>query len=391
MREFIEAVISILCKLIHQKRPPLPESLLAIKKELKKKGKNNQEIKKLLPKERELVQQIKDQTSNLNINNVSRTKAYLEFYKRYPEIHWAFLGHMVSRNGGWNMTDLKGSMLSRLLTKKERDSFFAFLERGNWLIFQDAYPQFLVYEESRKRGQNLFYLLPHLDVSIFMETLWNHFLENHNKYILTMAQIINEQSYLESRVMQHPTFKKEVFSTIEFKLQDFLSMNHILFPYLEHERIKLAGQTLHQFESLHKRILLGKRLYTLLFNDQNQLKMTEKWARKISHTGSRKDYWPQIFNDVDEGMPGRILKPRLKSCTLVPGASRFYSPQLESVWKNREHQNAELGDWYKNWQVIYYLTDLEVTTNGEIENEYCKSLERLELAAITKKAISLFD
>ena len=66
---------------------------------------------------------------------------------------------MVSRNGGWNMTDLKGGLLSRLLTKKEVESFFTFLERGNWLIFQDAYPQFLVYEESKKRGKNLFYLL----------------------------------------------------------------------------------------------------------------------------------------------------------------------------------------------------------------------------------------
>ena len=78
-------------------------------------------------------------------------------------------------------------LLSRLLTKKEVESFFTFLERGNWLIFQDAYPQFLVYEESIKRGQNLFYLLPHLHVSTFMETLWNQFWDEQDSYLLTMV------------------------------------------------------------------------------------------------------------------------------------------------------------------------------------------------------------
>ena len=185
----------------------------------------------LSPKEKVLVQQIIDQTNRLNKNNVTRTKAYLDFYLRHPEIHWAFLGHMVSRNGGWNMTDLKGELLLRLLTKKEVDSFFIFLERGNWLIFQDAFPQFLVYEESKKRGLNLFFLLKYLHVSTFMETIWNHFWYEQDSYILTVGLIINEQSYLESRVLHNASFKKEVFNKLEFKLQDLLSLNHILFPY----------------------------------------------------------------------------------------------------------------------------------------------------------------
>ncbi|WCK52537.1 DUF2515 family protein [Aneurinibacillus sp. Ricciae_BoGa-3] len=87
-----------------------------------------------------------------NVNNITRTISYYDFYCRHPEIHWAFLGHMVSRNGGWNMTDLKGELLSRLLTEQEQKHFFHFLERGNWLIFQDVFPQFLLYEESLKRG-----------------------------------------------------------------------------------------------------------------------------------------------------------------------------------------------------------------------------------------------
>ena len=369
----------------------LSQSLIKLKKELKKKEKKSIPKRELTLEEITLVQQIQDQTKDLNKNNVTRTKAYLEFYNRHPEIHWAFLGHMVSRNGGWNMTDLKGGLLTDLLTQKERVSFFAFLERGNWLIFQDAFPQFLIYEESMKRGQNLFYLLPYFHVSMFMETLWNQFWEEQDSYVLTVALIINEQSYLESRVLQNPSFKKEVFSKLEFKLQDLLSMNHILFPYFKNGKIQLAGETLHHFESLHERILLGKRLYAILFSDQHRLKMTEIWAKSHPHSGSRKDYWPHIFNDINEGVPGKALKPRIRSCKIVPGSLRIYSPKLAFAWKNREHKQAEIVDWFQNWNVVKYLTDSGENIDGEIENDYCKTLERLEFAAITKKAMFLLD
>ena len=69
----------------------------------------------------------------------------------------------------------KGDLYTKLLSEKDQFTFF-FLERGNWLIFQDVYPQFLLYEQSVKK-QKSFHLLPHLNVSTFMETMWN-FLEN---------------------------------------------------------------------------------------------------------------------------------------------------------------------------------------------------------------------
>ncbi|MEH7123186.1 DUF2515 domain-containing protein [Bacillus sp. JJ1773] len=381
----------ILLKIFQQNKPPLSETLIHIKKDLKKKNGTLNFKTELSPEEKSLIQKINDRTRLLNKNNITRTKAYLDFYNRFPEIHWAFLGHMVSRNGGWNMTDLKGSFLKRLLSRKEADSFFSFLERGNWLIFQDAYPQFLIYEESLKRGRNLFHLLPHLNISSFMETIWNHFLYNHDPYILTMALVVNEQSYLEERVLKHPAYKKNVFETLEFMLQDFLSMNHILFPFMENGKLKLVGQTLHHFESLHERILLGKRLYAVLFSHKERHIFVKNWANEHPHTGSRKDYWPHIFNDINEGAPGTLLKPSIKSCQHAPGASKFYSPRLEFAWKNRVHPPAEPGDWFKDWKVIQYLVETNEKFDGEIENDYCKTLERLELAAITKKAIFLRD
>ncbi|MFJ8246891.1 DUF2515 domain-containing protein [Peribacillus asahii] len=376
-------------KLISQKKITLLEPLATIKKELKGRSKQPSIKTELSSEERTLIEQIKFKTNKWNQNNITRTKAYLDFYQCHPEVHWAFLGHMVSRNGGWNMTDLKGGLLPRLLTKKECQSFFTFLERGNWLIFQDAFPQFLLYEESIKREKNLFYLLPHFHVSLFMEIIWNRFLEDCDPYTLTIALIINEQSYLELRVIDNPVFKKSIFNTLEFKLQDLLSMNQILFPYLENGKVKLIGETLHHFESLHRRILLGKRLYSILFADSKRLNKIEQWAYLTPHSGSRKDYWPHIFHDIDEGVPGRLLKRRLKSCRILPDSIRFYSPKLEFVWKDCVHQEAEIKEWYEDWQVVYYLINSEETINGEIEDEYCQTLERIELTTIAKKAIFL--
>lgn len=374
-----------------KKQPKFSAALLKIKKELKKKEGKNGTIKRLSLEEKKLLEKIQHQTERFNINNITRTNAYLHFYNKYQDIHWAFLGHMVSRNGGWNMTDLKGEFLSRLLTKKEQQAFFSFLERGNWLIFQDAYPQFLVYDESCKRNKNLFHLLPYLQVSTFMETIWNYYWYERDLSILTIALIINEQSYLEKRVIKNPLFQKNIFHSIEFKLQDYLSLNHILFPLIDNGKIHLIGQTLHHFECLQERILLGKRLYSILFHDKELLIKAVRWANEQPHTGSRKDYWPHLFHDLKEGLPASTLRPRLKSCQLIPGMPRIYSPDLTAAWKNVNHQPAEIQDWFQNWKVLHYFLHSKEKTNGEIQSDYCKTLEKLELAAITKKAFFPFE
>lgn len=356
---------------------------------MKKRGKKNAAVK-LTREEESILKEIRKKTVKLNENNVIRTKAYFDFYQQHPEVHWAFIGHMVSRNGGWNMTDLKGELLTHLLSKQEKEAFFSFLERGNWLIFQDAYPQFLIYEESLKRNKPFFYLLPVLNVSIFMEVIWDYFWRTHDSSILTIALIINEQNYLEKRVVQNPLYQKQVLNTLEFKLQELLSFNQILFPSGEKNNVKLIGQTLRNFGSLPERILLGKKLYALLYSDEFTLKGIENWAASHPHTGSRRDYWPGIFHSIRESLSGKY-QIHLKDCKLRHGASRIYSPFLQNVWKNVSHQEAEIGDWYENHHVADELAAFHEQVNGEIEREYCKTLERIELAALAKKAISIID
>lgn len=286
------------------------------------------------------------------------------------------------------MTDLKGEFLTKLLSKKEQDLFFHFLERGNWLIFQDVYPQFLLYEESLKKNKPLFYLLPRLNVSIFMEAIWNYFWRVLDTHILCIGLVINEQSYLEQRVIQNPYYQKEVLKKIKFHLQHLLSFNQILFPA---EGDHLKGQTLHQFQSLHERILLGKRLYAVLFKNQEFNRQALEWAKRNPHTGSRKDYWPHIFNSVNEGAPGITYPLRLKSCQIHNDARRIYSPKMEYAWKNVSQPEAEPGDWFQDILVVDYLEDDIEMMEGEIKNEYCKTLERLEVVALAKKAIHFLE
>jgi hypothetical protein len=364
-----------------------------VKKELKKKMKKKSSglLPYLSENDKQCIHLIREQTRQLNQNNVTRTQAYFQFYLQHPEIHWALLGHMVSRNVGWNMTDLKGDLLIKLLPERDQEAFFSFLERGSWLIFQDVFPQLLVYDLSVRGGQEMFHLLPFFDTSTFMETMWRYFWHSGDCYTLAIALVINEQSYLEKRLIQNNHFKKTVTDTVSFKMYDFLRLNNILFPYCAEEKTEktsLAGATSRHFTSLHERILFGKKLYSLLFQREKILAGVLKWAHERSHTGSRKDYWPDLFNDVNESFPRSLYKRRVKNCVLRKGAELLYSPPLKFAWPNTPHEDAKSGDWFEDWYVLDYFHQ-EVSFNGEILNNYCKTLETIELAVMAKEAILL--
>ncbi|PMX96145.1 DUF2515 domain-containing protein, partial [Pseudomonas sp. MPR-R5A] len=76
-------------------------------------------------------------------------------------------------------------------------------------------------------------------------------------------------------------------------------------PYTNHSIVHFSGQVVHLFDELKERILLGKKLYRQLFQNESTLRSIVKWAVNHEHTGSRKDYWPHIFNNVQEGYPNQ--------------------------------------------------------------------------------------
>jgi len=338
-----------------------------------------------------IVERILADTRERNRDNVTRTNAYREYYVRCPEVHWAFLAHMVSRNGGWSMTDLQGELLPRLLAEATRRRLFDMLEDANSFIFGDAYPQLLLYEESLRRNRPLFALLPAFGVSRFMRPVWERFWENRDSALLTTALIVNEQHYIEGRIVQNPFVQEHVLSSLPFQAQAALQLNQVYFPYGGRDgegRQRLAGLILEHFGSLAERIEVGKTLYAMLFAVPAVAGGAETFAAKTPHTGSRADYWPELFATLRDGPPGGAYAPRLDGAKLRPGAARLYSPRLDAAWKTRPLREPERYDWLRDAdRACAYLTDAEAKPPFEMGAEACYGLNKIELAVLAKKAL----
>jgi hypothetical protein len=332
----------------------------------------------LSPQDRSLAADIRRRTAENNRNNVTRTAAYLDFYQRHPEIHWALLAHLVSRNGGWNMTDLRGEWLPHIMDEREIQAFFLFLERSNWLIFHDAYAQLLLYEEMKRTGSDLTRLLPLLGVSRFMAPLWREFLKHQTSVRLTRGLIVNEQQYIEQRVVRRPFFREHVLKTFEFAAQSVLSLDQVLFPYkadAADNRLSIVGVVVHNFASVKQRIAIGKALYGLLYGDSARFRKIVEWALAVPHTGSRADYWSHLFSPVD---PADSYRENIDEREQKPDRPRWYSPALASAWPDMDHPPADGVDWFRDEA---WIDELDEGAELPILNteQYARSLRMVEL------------
>lgn len=341
--------------------------------------------------EQMLIERIMADTAEANRNNITRTEAYRNIYFHTPELHWALLAHLVSRNGGWNMTDLQGEWLPRLLTESQRRDVFLFLERANALIFQDAYPQLLLYQWSRNLDRSFFHLLPVFGVSRFMLPVWKLFWRERDSALLTTALIVNEQHYIEGRVVRNEYFESRVLNTLFFGLQSVMQLNGVFFPYGSGGKdgeegcgeLQVAGLIMESFSDLDERIEFGKRLYAMLFGVPRVFEGARSFAAAVKHSGSRADYAPLLFKEVRDRPPRRVYEEKLLGGRLKPGAERIYSPALQTAWKDHPIDPVEQGDWFMSAaQVIGYFRELPLPRNFEMTNEYGMMLNKLELAIL---------
>ncbi|WP_369900330.1 DUF2515 domain-containing protein [Bacillus manliponensis] len=279
--------------------------------------------------EKQLVFRIRQQTVLANIDNVSRTHAYQEYYRRNHEVGWSFLASMVSRNAGWNMTDLEGKYYPKVLSERVRHQLFLTYERANWLIFADAYPQLLLYEYSKKKQQPLFHLLQFFSVSIFMEREWQYFWEEKDEQHLITSLIINEQNIIQEPIIEHPFFKKNVFQTLLFKFQELFHFSAVVFPTMEGN---LYGFSVHEFEMLMKRIELGKQLAWLVFHPRYKAYF-QNFASQTVHTGSRMDYEQYFPLEKEQDTP------QLREAF-------FVIPHYRSNTKDWFHESIDVEKWF---------------------------------------------
>ncbi|CAM3424805.1 DUF2515 family protein [Marinicrinis lubricantis] len=332
-----------------------------------------------------LIAKIQQETAELNRNNVTRTAAYKRIYDEFPEIHWALLAHMVSRNGGWSMTDLQGEWLPRLLGEQERKDLFLFLEHANAYIFQDAYPQLALYRESKRRNKNLMPLIGRFHVSRFMLPIWERFMHSGESELLSVALIINEQHYIEDRVVRDPYFTSHVVESPAFQLQSLLQLNQILFPAHSSDPTvpyRLSGLIIEDFSSLDERIHFGKDLYAILFRKKDMLSGVLGFAGAHPHTGSRQDYWPQLFSSIRRSPPAFNYKAKLENGRLRKGAPPIFSPRLEAAWKEQSLRDPDRKDWFQNEKAIGYLKDIRPPKHVDMEQEAIWGMEKLEAAVL---------
>ncbi|MFZ3588699.1 DUF2515 family protein [Bacillus sp. DJP31] len=259
----------------------------------------NEVNKKLSTDDCNILNEIQSLTVLYNKDNLTRTEAYFRFYEKHPEIRWSFLASMVSRNAGWNMCDLEGDWFPKVLSKELRHRLFMTYERANWLIFSDAFPQLCLYERSKFENRDLSYLLPYLHVSTFMQDAWRHFYKNKEKQLLLFSLIINEQNLIQRPVIDHPLYRKKVFKTWLFLLQDWFHFSSVLFPTRSGQ---LYGCSVHDFRKMTCRIDLGKKLAEILFHPMLYQKFLD-FSKSVSHTGSRHDYEQFVYQNKEKDTP----------------------------------------------------------------------------------------
>lgn len=304
--------------------------------------------------EENIINIVREQTQQGNIDNISRTECYADFYERNKEVKWSFLASMVSRNAGWNMTDLQGGWFPLIIDDGKRKRLFLTYERANWLIFSDAFPQLLIYEISKQLNKPMFHLLKAFSVSIFIETEWEIFWKFRNGNRLITSQIINEQNLIQRPVIEHPIYKKRVFHSALYKIQDWLHFSAVIFPTLEG---RLFGYSVHGFQSVDNRIKLGKGLAELLFH-QNYYDKFYEFSRSTVHTGSRFDY--ETYLSIN---------------------NRRDTPYLRLTYPIIKHHRAFVQeDWFKGkWKEKWYTPE-KLSSDYDITNWYMKKRKQLKIA-----------
>lgn len=314
------------------------------------------------------VTALRQATDLHNRNNLTRTAAYWTVFTKYPELHWAFLAHMVSRNGGWNMTDLCSDAVRPVLDEADREHFFAFLERCNFLIFHDAYPQLCVYEISRREGRWRGDLLVGLGVSVFMQAAWASFWETRERAMLACAQIVNEQSLVEQEVVQTGAYVG-IFRHPAFSAQSLFHLVMVVFPAISglQGRLRLYGNRVRDFTSIEERVDVGRSLYALLFTGGSHVRRgCLRFAERVPHTGSRADY-----------LPGRFARSREQA----QSGERKYSPELAEVWPDRVPGPAGTTDWCRDLSALRWLWPDPVVPARDMTDSYTRRLGWMQAAA----------
>lgn len=268
-----------------------------------------------------------------NVNNLWRTDYYHMYWMQHPDVLWALLAHLVSRNAGYLMSDLRRCWwLSQELKLKPPvldplvevfalhvKPIFSLLETANYLIFRDACPQLEIYEYARQypeHSDELFQMLADdFGVDPWMVERWRVYfdlactsfqdwgrdrLARQAVWEHTMSLVVNEQNQIEDRLLHDPEHRYlgafQVTAKWLLDLFDAAGFLRLCFPMMPEahtvRRENLRVYRVHGFADLAKRIETGRNLAAGLFlTDGRKCNRLLTWVRLHRwHHGTRCDY-----------------------------------------------------------------------------------------------------
>jgi hypothetical protein len=234
-----------------------------------------------------------------NADNVTRTESYLELYAftrdHPPELPWLLMAHLVSRNGGYLMSDV-ARQLARddgIFTSSALEQLFVFLERANFLIFWDAWNHVTTFLLGRVDA------LAPPRTSRFMIDAWRRFEAGSPQGAasrhLVRDLVTNEQNLIERRVVHNARFEaaRAIVSFAEATSRDA----PLALPLTSVE-IRVG-----EFARLERRVATGWRIYDEVLADPGQRADILAWARAHPHDGSRAVYGGRAGPRIREAWP----------------------------------------------------------------------------------------
>lgn len=251
------------------------------------------------------LERLLDETEERNRDNVTRTESYLELYAftrgRPPDLPWLLMAHLVSRNAGHMMSDVARSLeqAHNPFAPRALEQLFAFLERANFLIFHDAWHHVIHHLLGRSHA------VAETRASRFVRDAWRTYEEATDppaahvdaatERRLALDLVVNEQNYIERRVVHHPRFEaaRAIVAFIEAAGHD--------------EPLVLPASTepirIRRFASLERRIEAGRRIFDAAMRDRARRDEAYAWAMRHPHTGSREAYGGRAGPTVREAWP----------------------------------------------------------------------------------------
>ncbi len=222
-----------------------------------------------------------------NQDNVARTASYLELYaltrETGRELPWILMAHLVSRNGGYMMSDVAFARASgqSAFTHAALEELFLFLERANYLIFFDAWYHVLHHLLGRSTEA--------ARATRFTQAAWLRY-EAAAADVVTPALeralvedlVTNEQRFIEHRVVHHSRFERA--RAIVGVLESVGGEGPLIFPGCE-AKIKVGG-----FALVKKRIAAGMRIFDEILANRDWREEIFRWALAHPHSGSRAVY-----------------------------------------------------------------------------------------------------